>query len=160
MTPIRRKSKVSFDLRGVPPTTTYENECRETVLASSFYSQYGLPTISGLPLHDGKGRYRPEKSMTDSPKGLSQLVAIYFVVFQCNPWLSHYSANDVKSSNTMRRHATPYHHFCWVLYLGHRTLKAEFLMSASSYIGTTLVARNAKLTLVTKYYLFPVFNSP
>ncbi|GFW60196.1 hypothetical protein TNCV_1842771 [Trichonephila clavipes] len=22
------------------------------------------------------------------------------------------SANDVKSSNTMRRHATPYHHFC------------------------------------------------
>ncbi|GFW03588.1 hypothetical protein TNCV_3988071 [Trichonephila clavipes] len=41
---------------------------RETVLASSFYSQYGLPTISGLPLHDGKGRYRPEKSMTDSQK--------------------------------------------------------------------------------------------
>ncbi|GFW17815.1 hypothetical protein TNCV_1134151 [Trichonephila clavipes] len=41
---------------------------RETVLASSFYSQYGLPTISGLPLHDGKGRYCPEKSMTDSPK--------------------------------------------------------------------------------------------
>ncbi|GFV42997.1 uncharacterized protein TNCV_3680221 [Trichonephila clavipes] len=32
----------------------------------------GLPTISGLPLNDGKGRYRPEKSMTDSPKGLSQ----------------------------------------------------------------------------------------
>ncbi|GFU58245.1 hypothetical protein TNCV_2886331 [Trichonephila clavipes] len=61
---------------------------RETVMASSFYSQYGLPTISGLPLHDGKGRYRPEKSMTDSPKGLSQLVAIYFVVFQCNPWRS------------------------------------------------------------------------
>ncbi|GFX08475.1 hypothetical protein TNCV_3269641, partial [Trichonephila clavipes] len=40
------------------------------------------PTYSGIPLHDGKGRYRPEKSMTDSPKGLSQLVAIYFVVFQ------------------------------------------------------------------------------
>ncbi|GFU92080.1 hypothetical protein TNCV_1659121 [Trichonephila clavipes] len=40
----------------------------ETVLASSFYSQYGLPTISGLPLHDAKGRYRPEKSMTDSQK--------------------------------------------------------------------------------------------
>ncbi|GFW19127.1 hypothetical protein TNCV_254541 [Trichonephila clavipes] len=37
--------------------------CRKTVLASSFYSQYGLPTISGLPLHDGKGRYRPEKSI-------------------------------------------------------------------------------------------------
>ncbi|GFT34958.1 hypothetical protein TNCV_786711 [Trichonephila clavipes] len=44
---------------------------RETVLASSFYSQYGLPTISGLPLHDDKRRYRPEKSMTDTPKGLS-----------------------------------------------------------------------------------------
>ncbi|GFW02058.1 transposable element Tcb2 transposase [Trichonephila clavipes] len=53
----------------IAPTTG-----RETFLASSFYSQYGLPTISGLPLHDGKGRYRPEKSMTDSPKGLSQLV--------------------------------------------------------------------------------------
>ncbi|GFU56756.1 transposable element Tc3 transposase [Trichonephila clavipes] len=46
---------------------------QETVLASSFYPQYGLPTISGLPLHDGKGRYHPEKSMIDSPKGLSQL---------------------------------------------------------------------------------------
>ncbi|GFX38464.1 hypothetical protein TNCV_2344371 [Trichonephila clavipes] len=65
-----------------------EKTGRETVLASSFYSQYGLPTISGLPLHDGKRRYRPEKPITDSPKGLSQLVAIYFVVFQCNPWLS------------------------------------------------------------------------
>ncbi|GFX11258.1 hypothetical protein TNCV_4786501 [Trichonephila clavipes] len=61
---------------------------RETVLVSSFYSQYGLSTISGLPLHDDKGRYRPEKSMTDSPKDLSQLVAIYFVVLQCNPWPS------------------------------------------------------------------------
>ncbi|GFW14822.1 hypothetical protein TNCV_1562851 [Trichonephila clavipes] len=60
---------------------------RETVLASPFYSQYGLSSISGLPLHDDKGRYRPEKSMTDSQKDLSQLVAIYFVVFQCNPSL-------------------------------------------------------------------------
>ncbi|GFT12786.1 uncharacterized protein TNCV_5095261 [Trichonephila clavipes] len=58
---------------------------RETVLVSSFYSQYGLSTISGLPLHDDKGRYRPEKSMTDCQKDLSQLVAIYFVVFQSNP---------------------------------------------------------------------------
>ncbi|GFS84142.1 hypothetical protein TNCV_2365231 [Trichonephila clavipes] len=101
------------------------------------FNQYGLSTISGLPLHDDKGRYRPEKSMTDSPKDLSQLVA-----FQCNPWLFHCSANDVKSSNTMRRHATPYHHFCRVLYCGLQTLMAEFRMSASSYIGTTLVARN------------------
>ncbi|GFS96239.1 hypothetical protein TNCV_16201 [Trichonephila clavipes] len=132
---------------------------RETVLASSFYSQYGVSTISGLPLHDGKGRYRPEKSMTDSQKDLSQLLAIYFVVFQCNPWLSHCPANDEKFSH-MRRHATSYHHFCRVLYCGLQTLRAEFLMSASSYIGTTLVARNTKLTLVTKYYLFPVFNSP
>ncbi|GFT82562.1 hypothetical protein TNCV_1633641 [Trichonephila clavipes] len=68
--------------------------------------------------------------------------------------------NDVKSSNTMRRHSTPYHHFCRVPYSGLQTLRAEFLMSASSYIGTTLVARNTKMTLVTKYYLFPVFNSP
>ncbi|GFU56126.1 hypothetical protein TNCV_711881 [Trichonephila clavipes] len=59
------------------------SQSRETVLASSFYSQYGLPTISGLPLHDGNWLYRPEKFMTDSPKDLSQLVAIYFVVFQC-----------------------------------------------------------------------------
>ncbi|GFV03526.1 hypothetical protein TNCV_5060671 [Trichonephila clavipes] len=49
---------------------------------------YGLSTIFGLPLHDEKGRYRPEKSMTDSQKDLSQLVAIYFVVLQCNPWPS------------------------------------------------------------------------
>ncbi|GFV90125.1 uncharacterized protein TNCV_4378411 [Trichonephila clavipes] len=59
-------------------------DCPGPVLASSFYSQYGLSTISGLPLHDDKGRYRPEKSMTDSQKDISQLVAIHFVVFQCN----------------------------------------------------------------------------
>ncbi|GFW51738.1 hypothetical protein TNCV_1186701 [Trichonephila clavipes] len=41
---------------------------RQTVLASSFYSQYGLVTIFGLPLKDDKGRYGPEKSMTDSKK--------------------------------------------------------------------------------------------
>ncbi|GFV93595.1 hypothetical protein TNCV_1989071 [Trichonephila clavipes] len=75
-------------LSGSLPQINLGVQGRETVLASSFYSQYGLPTISGLPLHDGKGRYCPEKSMTNSPKGLSQLVAIYFVVFQCNPWLS------------------------------------------------------------------------
>ncbi|GFT65992.1 hypothetical protein TNCV_3097551 [Trichonephila clavipes] len=33
---------------------------------------YGLSTISGLPLHDDKGRYHPEKSMTDSQKDLSK----------------------------------------------------------------------------------------
>ncbi|GFT77766.1 hypothetical protein TNCV_7871 [Trichonephila clavipes] len=43
----------------------------ETVLANSFYSQYGLSNISGLPLHDDKGRYQPEKSMTDSQKDIS-----------------------------------------------------------------------------------------
>ncbi|GFX46050.1 putative RNA-directed DNA polymerase from transposon X-element [Trichonephila clavipes] len=46
---------------------------QETVFASSFYSQNGLSTISELPLHDDKGRYRPEKSITDSQKDLSQL---------------------------------------------------------------------------------------
>ncbi|GFV81411.1 hypothetical protein TNCV_2034201 [Trichonephila clavipes] len=44
----------------------------------------------------------------------------------------------------MRRHATTYHHFCRVL-CGLQTLRAEFLMSASSYIGPTLDARNTKL---------------
>ncbi|GFT02494.1 hypothetical protein TNCV_1487221 [Trichonephila clavipes] len=53
-------------IKGLPVSTEIG---RETVLASSFYSQHGLPTISGLPLHDGQGHYRPEKSMTDSRKG-------------------------------------------------------------------------------------------
>ncbi|GFX10559.1 transposable element Tcb2 transposase [Trichonephila clavipes] len=82
-------------------------ECngRETVLASSFYSQYGLSTISGLPLHDDKGRYRPEKSMTDSQKDLSRLVAIYFVVFQCCQVLGRIYQNnaEIPSSDACRK---------------------------------------------------------
>ena len=67
---------------------------------------------------------------------------------------------QLASSNAMRRHATPYNHFCRVLYWGLQTLSAKFLMSASSFIGTSLVTIITKLTFVTKYDLSPVFNGP
>ena len=133
---------------------------RETVLANSFHSQYGLWTISGLHLQGDKGRYHPKISMTDSQKDLSQLVAIYFVVFQCIPPMAFIVPLTVWSLPTLREdmqsHTITFVGYFTVGFRHWRLNSSWVLLLNRHYFGY----RNTKLTLVIKYDLFLVINSP
>ncbi|GFV08814.1 hypothetical protein TNCV_3820571 [Trichonephila clavipes] len=83
------RNSLQDERAGRPRSAVISNE------VSTIRKMYGLPTISGLPLHDDKERNRPEKFMTDSPKDLSQLVAIYFVVFQSRRRFVEWAQNEI-----------------------------------------------------------------